>query len=346
MKPSISIRDIAREAGVSHTTVSRALRDSSLVRAEVREYIQRLANDMGYTPNAVAQSLKTQKTNTVGLVVTTIADPFVGRVVRGIEEVAQSANFSVFLADSYNDPSKEMAIVETFYRRRVDGIIIAASRISEQYTDQLARFNRPTVIINQQEEIEFSRLHSLSIDDYKGGQLATEHLIDLGHLSIAYLGVGNRPRSNRLRMEGYRDALQSAGIHFQAEWVKIASPEFRYHSDDVAGGRMLLPALLKSGVSAVFCYNDMTAVGAMLACRDLGVSVPEDLSIIGFDDIEIAQYVTPPLTTIHQPKLRLGQMAMQMLLDLLADRPVLDQVLPLDLFQRETTSIPNSVPVK
>lgn len=341
----VSIQDIARAAGVSHSTVSRALHDSPLISPEVRQRIQQLAQEMGYSPNAVAQSLKGKRTNTVGLVVTSISDPFVGRVVRGIEDVAQAAGINVLLSVSNNDPQREMVVIETFHRRRVDGVISAAAQISGPYTQRLAQIKMPTVLINQQADTEAEQLHSVEVDDYTGARQAVKHLLALGHRSIAYLGAGNRPRSNRRRMAGYRDALATAGIVGNEAWIKTASPEHRYHTDDVADGQALLPELLGTGITAVFCYNDMIAVGALLACRELGLAVPEGLSVIGFDDIEIARYVTPPLTTIHQPKLRLGVLAMEMLLDIHEGRPVQNHVLPIELVQRASSgSAPGFAP--
>ncbi len=337
---AVSIQDIAGRAGVSHATVSRALRNSPLISADVSEKIQRLARDMGYTPNAIAQSLKGQRTKAIGLVVTSIADPFVGRVVRGIEEVAHRANMSVFLSVSYNDPRREMAVIDTFHRRRVDGIISAAAQIGGRYTEQLARAIVPTVLINQQAEATTELLHSVNVDDYQGARCAVEHLITLGHRKIGYVGAGNRPRSNRRRLVGYRDALRDAGIEPEAAWVRISPPEHRFHTEDVADGVVLLPELLETGITGVFCYNDMIAVGALMACRDRRIAVPERLSVAGFDDIEISQYITPPLTTVHQPKLRLGTVAMEMLLDLLEGRPVEDHVLPTELIPRSSTAPP------
>jgi len=337
---AVSIQDIAGEAGVSHATVSRALRNSPLISADVRERIQRLARDMGYTPNAVAQSLKVQRTRAIGLVVTSIADPFVGRVVRGIEDVAHRANMSVFLSVSYNDPDREMEVIETFHRRRVDGIISAAAQISGRYAEQLARTVVPTVLINQQAEAPAELLHSVDVDDYEGAQRAVGHLLDLGHRRIGYIGAGNRPRSNRHRLAGYRDALRTAGVEPEEIRIRISPAGHRFHTEDVADGAALVTELISTGVTAVFCYNDMIAVGALLACRDRGIAVPDRLSVVGFDDIEAAQYITPPLTTIHQPKLRLGQLAMEMLLDLLAGRPVKNHVLPTELIRRSSTSAP------
>lgn len=342
---TVSIQDVARAAGVSHTTVSRALRDSPLISLEVREKIQVLAQEMGYVPNAVAQSLRGQQTHTIGLVVTTIADPFVGRVVRGIEEVAKKYRKSLILSVSNNNADQEVEAIENFHRRRVDGIIIAAAQLSETHEKRLARINTPAVLINHQAEGRLEHLHTVSINDYQGARTAVEHLLERGHRVIGYLGAANRPRSNRARFNGYRDTLEAAGILARADWVCIAPAEHRYHSDDVRDGQQLLPSLIAAGVTAVFCYNDMIAVGALLACRVLKIAVPEQLSLVGFDDIELAQFVTPALTTIHQPKLRLGQVAAEMLLDLLEARPVEDHVLPTELVIRESTAAAPARPV-
>jgi LacI family transcriptional regulator/LacI family repressor for deo operon, udp, cdd, tsx, nupC, and nupG len=301
---------------------------------------------MGYIPNAVAQSLRGQRTGTIGLVVTTIADPFFGRVVRGVEEIAQQDNLSLFLSVSNNDPDREMAVIETFHRRRVDGIIVAAARLTEQHEKRLAGINVPTVLINHQAEDRLTHLHSVSVDDESGACMAVEHLIALGHHAIGYLGDISRPRSNHARLDGYRAALSAAGISPQDDWICIAPSDHRYHTEDVRDGQRLLPGLVAAGVTAIFCYNDSIAVGALLACRALGIAVPGQLSIVGFDDIDLAQFVTPPLTTIHQPRLRLGQLAMAMLLELLASRPVKDHILPTALVSRGSTALAPPRPVR
>lgn len=339
----VSIEDIAGAAEVSHSTVSRALHDSPLISPEVRHRIQQLAQEMGYTPNAVAQSLKGKRTNTVGLVVTSISDPFVGRVVRGVEDVARAANVSVFLSVSNNDPEREMEVIETFHRRRVDGVISATAQMRGPYLQRLAQTKMPTVLINQQPESEADQLHSVDADDYNGARQAVGHLLSLGHRTIGYLGVSDRLQSNQRRLAGYRDILTTAGIALRDEWCRIAPPHPNFHADDVLDGQTMLPELLRTGVTAVFCYNDMVAVGVLMACRELGLRVPDQLSVVGYDDVELARYVTPPLTTVHQPKLRMGELAMQMLLDILDGHPVQHQLLPTDLIVRgSTTQVPNA----
>ncbi len=333
----VSIADIARVAGVSHTTVSRALRGSPLISEGTRGRIERLAREMGYTPNAIAQSLQTRQTSTIGLVVTSIADPFFGDVVKGVEEVAREGGFSVLLSASHNDPDQEVGIIETFHRRRVDGILVASSRVTN-YGERLDHIRVPTVLINSQAESQAKLLHWVNVDDRQGAQLAVEHLLKLGHRSIGYLGVSTRPRSNQQRLLGYQSALGAVHVPCCDEWVVIAPGDEASQEEDVAAGQTSLPRLLDAGVTAIFCYNDMIAIGVLIACRERGIAVPQELSVIGFDDIKMASYVTPPLTTIHQPMLQLGRLATQVMLDLLNNLPGRDYMLPPTLMLRASTA--------
>jgi LacI family transcriptional regulator/LacI family repressor for deo operon, udp, cdd, tsx, nupC, and nupG len=302
-----------------------------------RERIQRLASEMGYTPNAIAQSLQTRRTSTIGLVITSIADPFLGDVVKGIEEVARAAGFSVLLSASHNNPEQEMAIIETFHRRRVDGILATASRISGEYKKRLNRIRVPTVLINGQAEPQDELLHWVAVDDRLGAQLAVEHLLQFGHRSIGYIGVSSRPRSNRQRLQGYQSAMAFADVPARDEWIVIMPGDEASQEEDATAGQMGLTRLLDAGVTAIFCYNDMIAIGVLMACQERGIAVPQELSIIGFDDIKLASYVKPPLTTVHQPKVQLGRLAAQVLLDLLENRPGRNHILPPMLVLRDST---------
>ncbi len=329
----VSIKDIAKAAGVSHSTVSRALRNSPLVNEKTAAYIRKLAEEMGYTPNIVAQSLVTQRTYTIGLVVTSISDPFIDRIVEGIEDLALSEGYSVFLSASHADPGREIAVVETFHRRRVDGLIVLASRVGSLYAERLQDLGVPIVLINNQADGEY--IYSVSADDPQGAMLAVQHLVDLGHERIGYVGCHFRAHSNRRRLEGYRRALSRAGIPYRSNLV-IHPRTF----SDVENGRAALQPLLESGATAVFCYNDRTAIGLMVEARKQGLRLPEDLSIVGFDNIEASWYVSPPLTTVDQPRFRMGQEAMRMLLTLLAGGEVSDRSFPCDLIVRESTTSP------
>lgn len=336
-KRKISIADIARKARVSHTTVSRALRDSPLISLKVREEIKQLAQEMKYTPNSIARSLQTQRTNTVGVVVTSIADPFFAEVVEGIEQIAKTANLSILLSVSHRELEQEIAAIDNLHHRRVDGILVADSRINQHHTQKLEQIDVPIVAINSQTEEQPEMFHSVSIDDYLGARLAVEHLISLGHRRIGYLGVGDRSKSNQQRLEGYRMAMSSAGLPQRTDWVAINEQDCT-RANDVKTGQELLPKLVATGVTSILCYNDMVAIGALLACHELGISVPHNLSLVGFDGIALSGYVTPPLTTICQPMLEMGRCAMQMLLDLLADKTVENLVLSPFLMERNSSA--------
>lgn len=340
MGDRVSIKDIAKAANTTHSTVSRALRDSPQISDATRGRIQRLAREMGYTPNAVAQSLQTKRTHSIGLVVTSIDDPFFSDVVNGVEEVAQPAGFSVFLNASHNDPEQEIEVIETFHRRRVEGLLVASSRIGSNHLDRLARIDVPVVLINSEAEEDSDFLHSVTVDDRAGAREAVSYLLELGHQRIGYLGVGNRPLSNQRRLQGYLRALEAAGIVPPEAWIGMASPVGTGCDADVTAAEEMTPRLLDAGVTALFCFNDMIATGALLACKARGVRVPAACSIIGFDDIDLARYVSPPLTTVQQRKREMGRLAMQMVHDLIDGASVENRVLSPRLVRRESTTRP------
>jgi DNA-binding LacI/PurR family transcriptional regulator len=333
----ISIKDIAKAAGVSHPTVSRALRDSPLVSADTKARIKRLAVEMGYSPDARARSLVRGSTQTVGVVVTTIADPFVAQVVEGIEDAAQKDGYTVILCNSHSDPEREISAVEALRSKRVDGVVVTSSRVGALYLDHLERIGVPVVLINNHNERSGSYTYSVSVDNRHGGHLATEHLLQLGHRRIAYVS-GPADHSDDLdRLAGYRQALDQAGIPFEASLVVAGTGR-------ADGGERALPDLmaLEAPPTAVFCYNDMTAIGLMRAAAAVGISIPADLAVVGFDDIPFASYVRPPLSTIAQPKVRMGVWAMEMVVALIAtSSPLEDQfsnrVLEGQLIVREST---------
>ncbi len=329
---SVSIYDIAKRAKVSPSTVSRALDDHPYIRAETKKRIQELAKEMDYVPSTVAKSLAANKTWTIGMVLAAISDPFMGRVVEGMERVAVEAGFNVFISTSQNDRQQEIAAIKMLQKRRVDGIIVIASHLFYQYPQFFGRSKIPIVIINEQKPGE--TMHFVTVDDVHAAQLAVEHLLALGHCRIGYVGVTNRPKSNQYRLKGYQDALEAAGIASDPALI------FTSHTieDHVKIGEASLEPLLAAGATAVFCYNDTTAMGLLAACYKRGVSVPGNLSIIGFDDIDMAAYTIPPLTTIRQPRFELGQRAMHMMLDLLAGQQPENQMVPGELVVRQTTA--------
>ncbi len=338
----VSIKDIARAAGVSYSTVSRALNDSPLISQLVRDNIRQIAKSMGYTPNALAQSLHSHQTNSVGLVITTIADPFFADIVLGVEYVARNAGISVFLSSSNNDPEEEIQIIETFGRRRVDGVIVASSRIGPGYAERLGQIRIPVIVVNTEAQGDQNNLFSVSVNDYLGACQAVQYLIGLGHRKIGYLGANNRPGSNGLRLNGYQATMKKNGILVNPEWICLNMDESPGAlSLDIAIGKELASQILKTDVTAVFCYCDTIAAGVVAECRNTGISIPDDLSIVGFDDNTISEIIQPPLTTVHQPKQEIGEMAMQMLMDCLSGRVVEDRLLDPYLVIRGSTTTPN-----
>lgn len=337
----VSIKDIAKAAGVSYSTVSRALHDSPLISQEVRVQIQKIAESMGYTPNALAQSLQSHQTNSVGLLITTISDPFFADVVHGVEEEAKNAGFSVFLATTNNEPDAEINIIETFNRRRVDGVIVASSRIGPGYANRLEQIRIPVIMVNTEAEEEGKFIFSASVDDYAGACQAVNHLIGLGHRRIAYLGVSNRNVSNKHRLEGYLDTLKKNSIEIQPNWIIINDDTSPGELPlDFKIGQMLGTEILKTDVTAIFCYCDTIAAGVMDTCHRVGLSIPHDMSIVGFDDNFICEILYPPLTTVHQPEIEIGHKAMKMLINSLAGEDVEDVMLDPSLVIRESTAPP------
>lgn len=343
----VSIKDIAKAAGVSHSTVSRALSNSLLIPESTRRRIERLARKMGYAPNAMARGLVTRRTKTIGVIVTYIDDPFVAEVVRGIEEIAADSGYRVFLGTSHNDPARELSLVRALREWSVEGVIVASSRVGALYQPLLTEIGAPIVLINNQNRSSRPRLgadsgeiHSVIFDDVQGGELATHYLISQGHRVIAYLGGPSNYAENRKRLSGYRRALASAKIPFDPSLVSAGNG--RIDSGQLAKALVALPA----GPTALFCYNDMAAIGALSALRQAGLRVPEDLSIVGFDDISFARYVDPPLTTVHQPKEEMGRIAMHMLLELLEQKNVANVVVPGKLIVRESACVRNADPVR
>lgn len=307
---AVSIKDIARLAGVSHSTVSRALNHSPLIPIATAERIQRIATAQGYTASAVARSLVTRKTEAIGVVVTSIADPFNGEVVAGIEEVANREGYSVVLATSQADPQRELTVVRSFRERRVDGILVASSRLGAQYESLFDELEAPIVLLNNQHPSEMA--HSVSIDNLDGGYQATAHLLALGHKDIAYVGDESGLQSDDERLGGFQAAMKNANVEIRKDllvWGDGKQPLGRERAAELFA--------LKQPPTAIFCYNDMTALGVIEQIHARGWTVGREVSVVGFDDLFFTASLQPPLTTFRQPKRELGKQAMQLLLTIL-----------------------------
>jgi DNA-binding LacI/PurR family transcriptional regulator len=312
---SVTIKDIAKKAGVAHTTVSRALRGSPLISAEATERIQQIAEELGYHPSAAARSLKTRRSRVLGVIVSHIADPFFSEILQGIEDVAQPCGYSLFIAAAQHDSAREQAIVRTMREHRVDGVILCSTPFSIEQSRQLHAQDTPIVVINNQSAEE--HCYSIYHDDLDGSRKVTRHLIELGHERIAYLGNSLSGRTNVERLTGYRQEMQSAGLTVPDGYmmsVDGGAPE-----QGLVGVNHFLS--LPKRPTAIFCYNDLLAVGVLKGLLRAGIRIPEDCSVVGFDNIVISAFTHPSLTTFDQPKRHIGAEAARLLFNLLDRDP-------------------------
>jgi LacI family transcriptional regulator len=308
MADRVTIADVAREAGVSMMTVSRVINDKGEISSTTRQYVMDVIDRLGYRPSGIARGLATQRTATLGLVVPDIANPFFSDVARGAEDRAFAAQYNVFVCNTDESPKQEMAALDSLEEKRVDGLLLCSSRLHEDDLRAALRGHRAAVLVNRR--LKRADVGVVMLADEAGARAATGHLLQAGHRAVGFLAGPLTSYSSRQRSRGYRAALASAGIRFHSSWVRPCSYE-------VEGGKAAARTLLLDHpeLTALFCYNDLVAIGALLACAELGRQVPGDLAIVGFDDIPMAALVTPALTTCRVPRHELGGQATQLLLD-------------------------------
>ena len=308
-----TIRDVAARAGVSTATVSRALRGGVGVEPATRLRVERAARDLRYRPSGVARSLKLRLTRTLGLIVTDIGNPYFPQVIRAVEDAARGRGYSVVLADGRSDESREIQSLELLAARQVDGLLIASSALTERHRSWIDERPCPVVIMNSGQAV--GSVPAVLSDNRAGGSLAADHLLDLGHRFLTYVAT---PASANLaldeRLEGVRAALAGRGRALQDLDVVLGD-------GGVAGGEQAAQEALarRPGTTALICFNDLSAVGALRGVHGLGMAVPTDISVIGFDDIELAPYVEPSLTTVRQDTGAMAEWAVSTLLVLIAD---------------------------
>ncbi len=335
-----TIKDIAKQAGVSHTTVSRALHNSPLISKQTTIRIQEIASDLSYHPSFAARSLKTNRSQALGVIVSHIDDPFFSEILQGIDDVAQTSGYSLFIAASQQDPKREDAIVQTMREHRVDGVILCSPRFTPEQSLQLQSYDIPIVAINNQADEDYQ--YSIYHDDVDGGRQACEHLISLGHQKIGYLGDATSGRTTRERLVGFQQAMHKAGLVVRDNYVHQVvgnSARAGYDATDYF-------LVLKTRPTALICYNDMMALGVLKRMHQVGLQVPEEISVTGFDNIMVSDFTNPTLTTIDQPKRFLGAEAARMMLEQLISgtepRPVEFKVKRLRgmLLIRQSTTVP------
>jgi LacI family transcriptional regulator len=343
-----TIRDVARESGYSASTVSIVLNSAPLSRyipEETKTRIHVAARKLGYRPNPLARSLRSQRSNIVGVMVFDITDPFCTPILRGLENSLYQANYLSLLADAHNEPHRFERYLEMLLDRRVEGLIIIANWLVTDIkllADLTAR-QVPTVIAGRAYEID--TVSTVSVDNEAGAALALEHLYRLGHREIAFLRGPKVLASSGQRWKGVRAFANSAGLKLDSK--RIAElPESLDPNSSFEAGAQLTAELLRQGkaFTALMAYDDMTALGALRALRQKGLRVPEDCSVIGFDDVAQAGLSVPSLTTVRQPMEAMGSMSVGIMLDSIKsveqnrDVPVIRRKIPAELVARESTS--------
>lgn len=330
----ITIKDIAKELGVTPMTVSRALNNRPDISPEMKARVMATAKRLGYVQSALGRGLASGYAKAIGCVVTTLTDPFVGRILEGIETVAQEAGFAMIVTTSQPDPDRQAAAIDTFNAYRVGGIIVMCSRVQELYMSQLVKLNSPIVLINS-EEASYDT-NSVRVENLDMAQLAVNHLIELGHRQIAHIKVDDGSASSHQRWLGYKQTLEAHGL---AVDPALTVPGENSEEGGAEAARQLLK--VTPHPTAIFCYNDPTAVGALSAVQQAGLETPGDVSVVGIDNAPISAWMTPSLTTVRQPARQMGRIAMELVLKRLdGTSDVEDIVLPGELIVRQSTAPP------
>lgn len=327
-----NIREVARLAGVSVATVSRTLRSPERVLPETRERVNAAVEKASYRPNLMAVQFRSQKTGNLVILVPAIANTFFARVISGAQRAAQAAGYRLLLCDTQGREDVERQFAELVYAHQADGVI--QLRAYDPFEAASADAVLPP-IVNACEVISNGRYPTISLDNLAAAQAMTEHLIAMGHRRIGLIKGSRTSPLTRDRLGGYRKALEEAGIMFDEDLV--CHGDFTLSAGFAGASKML--AIAKRP-TALFCENDEMAIGALKRIREEGLRVPEDISLVGFDDIPMANYCDPPLTTISQPAEAFGEKAVEMLIMLIDKKPIPERhvVLPFELTPRASSA--------
>jgi len=303
----VTIKDVAREAGVSVATVSRVHNESRLVNAETRRRVREVAARLGYTPHGAARSLITSRTSTIGVLLPDVYGEFFSEVIRGIDQTAQRHGYHLLISSSHDDEREIDAALRSM-RGRVDGLIVMSPDMDARAAVRCLPENFPVVLLNCATNV--GNVNAIGIENFEGARAMVRHFVARGHRRIAIIAGAERNFDAAERLRGYRAALREAGIRPRAAWE--VQGDFGEHSGHRAVGTLLAA---HPRPTAVFAANDSMAIGALSALREAGVRVPEDVAVAGFDDIPMARYMSPPLTSVHVDISRLGERATERLLE-------------------------------
>jgi LacI family transcriptional regulator len=308
----VNIKDVALRAKVSVTTVSHVVNSTRFVKADTRERVELAVRELGYVPSGVARSLKQNTTHTFGVLIPNNSNPYFAEIIRGVENRCYAAGFNVILGNSDDDAERQAAYLRVLAEKRIDGLILVAAHQDAALRAVLREMRLPVVLLDR--EVPGLACDLVEVDHVAGGLIATRHLLQLGHPWVACISGPPGLSPSTQRRAGWKRALAEAGV--ERREGDLARGDFSSR-----GGYLAMQALLKRNPkpSAVFVCNDLMAFGALAAAGEAGLKVPGQLSIVGYDDIELAAFSTPALTTVAQPKRRIGTLAAELLLERLQD---------------------------
>lgn len=309
-----TIREVSLLARVSPATVSRVLNGTARVSEATRTRVLDAVRQLDYRPNALARGLATNRSGGFGITVNQVASPYFGAFIYGVEEVARAAGIHLMVSSGFADAKLERESIEFLLSRRCDGLVVQAEGLSDEYLVELVRRGSPAVVVFGRYVAEIADA-CVACDNVLGGTLATRLLLENGHRHIGHVTGPLAWPDARDRLEGYHRALAAAGIAYDERYVF----ESTFYEE---GGALAALRLFERApeLTAIFLSNDQMAAGAMRALRELGKSIPEEISIVGYDDVFLARYLTPGLTTIRQPLLDMGRTAARLLLERLGER--------------------------
>ena len=328
---SITMRDVAQEAGVSIKTVSRVVNEQGEIRDETRDRVLDAIKRLGYRPSKVARALVTSRTETIGLLIGDISNPYFSEVARGVLDTAQEQEYNVFLCNT-DFPETEKRAVYSLIDHNIDGAIIYPTWDNWKWLREIANPDLPFVLVNAEVEPKpgFSVIQT---EIRKGAQLAIDYLYSKGHRKIGMIAGEVAPLEKINRVQGYRDALLAHGLPFDADLVVLGLPVIDHGV--IASKKLLLE---HPDISAIFCYNDLIAFGAIQGCTEIGKRIPEDCAIVGYDNVQLSAFIHPRLTTVHVDKYEIGKRSTSLLLQMLKnpDKEYPVQYVNTDLIVRDS----------
>ncbi|BEE14960.1 MULTISPECIES: HTH-type transcriptional regulator GalR [Aeromonas] len=310
-----TIKDVALLSGVSVATVSRVINNSPKASQASRDAVFKAMHELNYHPNANARALAHQNNETLGLIVADVSDPFFGTMVKAVEQVAQATGNFLLIGNGYHDAAKEKHVIEQLIGHRCSGLVVHAKMLPDEELIQMMSYVPGMVLINR--IVPGFESRCVALDDRYGSWLATRHLIQEGHKKIGFLCSNHQISDSQDRLQGYLDALQEHNIPVDERLISRGSP-------DELGGEAAMTELLSRGqqMTAVVCYNDSMAAGALSVLSDNGIEVPQELSLVGFDDVLISRYLRPRLTTVRYPIIAMATQAAELAIALAKGGPL------------------------